>query len=263
MKTKKMNAVVSLLLVFAAFCMMGCSNAEQKIKAGVEACNENCPMNLGDVGSMESVTYEDGCVVYSFLLNEGVANIEALEAHPELAKESMKAMVNRNDKNTAALIELIKESDSKMKFVLSDGTKSTEIVLSAEELDEALNTEVSPLEKLQMQIDITRAQMPLDDGSGIIITDLLLEDDNVIYVAQVNEDLLSIDDIITNAEAVHDNILDMAKQVTSMANSPEAAFMKIVVENEKNLAYRYVGSKSGKQIDVCLTVEELKQLIIY
>ena len=83
----------------------GCQ--EIKLKAGIEAANKQCPIDMGETGKITSIVYDGENVVYTFYLNEEAANIKTLQKNPESMKTSLKIMFQNPNKEVKSLLDLV------------------------------------------------------------------------------------------------------------------------------------------------------------
>ena len=69
-----------------------------KMKREIEAADKECPINMGIVGDVISIKYdEDNNLVKIYIsINEEVASIMAMKKNVELAKKSIKLALNRD-----------------------------------------------------------------------------------------------------------------------------------------------------------------------
>ena len=58
-----------LLMVSISSCQ------ESKLKAIVTIANKQCPMDMGEVGTITSITYDGSNVVYTLNMNESITEI--------------------------------------------------------------------------------------------------------------------------------------------------------------------------------------------
>ena len=92
---------LSLLMMLTTGCQ------EIKLKAGIEAANKQCPIDMGETGKITSIVYDGENVVYTFYLNEEAANIKTLQKNPESMKTSLKIMFQNPNKEVKSLLDLV------------------------------------------------------------------------------------------------------------------------------------------------------------
>ena len=71
---RRPNAVI-LFISLSLLMMLTTGCQEIKLKAGIEAANKQCPIDMGETGKITSIVYDGENVVYTFYLNEEAANI--------------------------------------------------------------------------------------------------------------------------------------------------------------------------------------------
>lgn len=111
---------------------------------------------------------------------------------------------------------------------------------------------------LKVAIEQANKEFPQDTGMGMVITRMYLSGDYVMYVAECDEDLISMDLLEKNKSSMLNEIRKMAGD---KSNPEIAQFVKICANAGKGLGYSYVGDTSGKKVTVRLSNAELKRLI--
>lgn len=102
-----------------------------------------------------------------------------------------------------------------------------------------------------------RADLPMDMGSGMKMTDIKIEPAYVTYIVKCDEDLLDIDLLNSNKAEVRRN---MKQSLRSNDDAEIAHFLKLCKMAHKGMAYRYVGDTSGKVCRIEISYSELNSL---
>lgn len=253
---KKIMIYGTYVVLVCAILSLLSSCAETRLKAAAEAVNKECPVSLGMSGEMTSVVYEDDAMVLTFTLNEQFNNIDALAANPESMKTSF--LAGMRNENSKKLFDLIIESDAGLCIVFKgkESGKEAKFNLTAAELKEELEKpEPTAEEKLQYAITQTNQQMPLDTGTGIVMTELVDEGETVTYMAMVN-DKKQLDMIAENI----DNVKNSQKTMFKMMGMAEKIFFQMIIDAGKNLSYRYYAEGTDKTVEVVHTNAELAEI---
>lgn len=260
---KKNNGL--LLLCSLSLLMMlfvGCQDV--KLKAAIEIANKQCPMDMGEVGKITSVVYDGSNVVYTFNVDEENVNIKALRDNPESMKESMMVMYQNPTKEVKTLLDLVVKCNAglQMIFIGKDSGNKATCELTTDEIKKALNAEVgtseSNMSKLEAQVKMANLQFPMQASEEMLIEKLELDDKSIAYICRVDEDLCGIDQLKNNYDAVKEGIVESLKSQTDLATQQ---FIKICINCERSIVYRYIGKQSGTQFDVEVTVDELKDML--
>ena len=255
MNSKILTGTMSVLLGVMMFVLSGC--AENKVKSAVNEVNKQCPVSIGILGTMNSIIYEDNTVVFDFTINEDFTKIDAIVSNSEDMKENIFA--GMRTQNTTKLFETMAEADASLCFVFKGKTsgKEAKIALSSSELKELLKKPIaSNEEKLKAAISSTNAQMPLDTGTGIIMTELVEKGNVVFYMAKVN-DKAQLEQIANSINEIKASQKNMFKVMDPSAK----LFFKIIVDAGKGLGYSYYAEGADETIDVVYTNSELKELL--
>lgn len=255
-----------VLLCSLLLSLVSVSSCQQsKLKAMVAIANKQCPMTLGDVGTITSIVYDGSNVVYTLNMNEEFTNIAVLKKNPENMKESIQSMFMNPAPGVKEMLTLVVDSKSglEMIFVGKDSGEKVVCQLSTEELKNILQAETDPQQneraKLEAQVKMANLQFPMQASDEVVIEKMEIESESVTYICKVDENLCPISQIEENAQKVKEGI------VANLAAQTDAAtqlFIQICINNNKNVTYRYIGSESGSQYDIVVSIPELKKMII-
>jgi hypothetical protein len=260
---RRPNAVI-LFISLSLLIMLTTGCQEIKLKAAIEVANKQCPMEMGEAGKITSIVFDGENVVYTFYLNEEIANIKALQKNPESMKTSLKTMFQNPSKEVKTLLDLVVKCKAglQMIFIGKDSGEQVVCELTTDEIKEALNADVnaseSELAKLESQVHMANLQFPMKASEEVIIEKVELNDKAVIYICRVDEDLCDMDQIEANAVEVKKGIVETLADQTDIATQ---LFIKYCVNCNRNITYRYIGNQSEVQHDVVITVSELKDLL--
>ena len=233
------------------------TDSYKKLRESAEYANSVCPLSLGVVGEMTSVSFDDGVLVFSYDIDDAYCNVKILSEDREAMKNNMKTMLSNPQGDTRKLIQQVIDADCKLKVTMhgmtTDAVAST--TLNADELEELMDNEVTPEEKLKTAIASTQAQLPMTPAQGMSITELNWEGDDVIYVYELDANTYSVDNFKRNATQVKETLINELKRMGEV----ERQFVRYVADANANLVYRY---KVGRNyIDFKITNSELKELM--
>lgn len=107
---------------------------------------------------------------------------------------------------------------------------------------------------LQKEVDAIQKDLPMDMGDGMTMTAVVLEGDYLVYTAEIDEDIMGeemMDFFIENSDMLKASMLeeDDDPDIQELA--------KMCKERNKGIAYKFVGSKSGKNLTVKIESNEL------
>lgn len=137
--------------------------------------------------------------------------------------------------------------------------EDVEISSSEKIIDQSNQKEEEGINKAEMFLrnSIRSISLPIDAGSGISITKIVVERDFLVYTAVCDEELLDIDILNMNKNEVKDGIVSTITD----KNDPEMAYVvKLCIKVHKGLEYRYIGDTSEKVCFVTIPYSELKDI---
>jgi hypothetical protein len=253
MKTKFFRGAYAVLMCVMVAMLFGCT--ENKLKASVEEANKKCPEKIGSFAEITSITYEGNEVVFTMTMDEMIVNIDALNSNPEALKSAFVA--GMRDKSNNILDLLIKENaDFCMVIRGKTSGKELKIQLSVSELKEEMKKPKPTQEdKLALIIASANQQMPMDTGTGIIMTKLEDKGDVVLYYATV-ANKAQFQMIAENTESVKNS----QKMMFKMLGQVEKKFFLMIAEAGRGLGYSYSTEGSNETVKIIFSNEELKEI---
>lgn len=226
-----------------------------KLQALIEEGSKICPISLGDVGEVTSITFDDNTVTYYYEINEQYTDIAALAADRRKMKRNMMTMLTSPNSNMQAMFKLVIEEDAKIRFIMHGKTSdaTARITFDADELQEILNSDITPDERMQTAIEQTNLQMPINAADGMTITEVRLIGNKVTYICIVDESKYDIDQMKQNRQQMKQAILGAVSNMGPV----EKNFIQYIVDAGRDLAYRYQGDTTDNFLDVVITNSEL------
>lgn len=248
------HPIVALVLLLAGVVLTACQKS--KLETGIEEANKQCPISLGALGEVKSITDEGGNMVMTFSVDDDIISVKAMKDNHELMHATALKMMQQAEAELKEIVALMKEEGADL-ILRYEGKKShisCEVVLTPAELEAEQEEPGSPLEMLTAQIEVTNIQMPMEVGQGIIAMPLRLEGDYVVYTYKLDETLNSIQGIRDNSEAARENI----RQSIIQGSDPSvAAFAALCKEAGKGMMFRYEGVPSGDEVCIEFRANEL------
>lgn len=238
---------------------ISCSR-DAELRKGVEEANKSCPMSLGLLGELTSVTYEDGNVVFLYTIDEEFVKIEALNSYPDLTKENAVTFVNNATGSLKELLDMLDSAGAGMIFVYKgkESGKTARVELDKDDIKEALKESAGnrdAMAVLKTQLKVTNAQMPATIDEGMEMTAVYLDNSFVVYKIVIDENLYSID-------AIRDDYAQVKAEIKETLTAPNpvlSQFLGLCKENNVGIAYKYVGAVSGESVSIEFPASELSK----
>lgn len=253
---------VMLLTCLSLLLLTGC-NQQSKLKLAVEVANTQCPISIGSVGEISSITFDSADVTYHMLINEDNLDLNALEKNPGTMKSTVTALFRNPKAEVEKILKMIVATESGIKFVYKGEKteKEVEYYLGVEDLKDILKQNITEKKSdksgLEEMVNVTNVSCPIAIDEATTLNKLTIEADKVVYNYTVDEKIVNITAMKENRERMKQTIKGSLK----MAEPSLRKFLETCVKDNKGLAYRYVGNTSKKSIEYIFTVAELKALL--
>ncbi len=248
--------VIILSLIF----LMGCQSREKKMKTDIEAANKAyCPMNFGNFGSLNSMEFDDGRLIYTFELKEPdlISLIEDNESVKKLYANYFMRIVSSSLKNIFS-----QGYDCIIKFSSPTMSRSAVLELNSEEAEKILQDNYSKkeiaIEGARLSCIASKCKVPIDLGDGTIITNVSFLNNTIIYDCEVedekNSDLSNLGNTL-NISDLKRIILDgFFQEYTDL-------LMKQYILGDVSIEYRYIGKKSKTEFSIVISPNEMREYL--
>ena len=252
-------ALMALMLVGFSSC--GHANIEAyKLKKEIEAANRSCPADMGMMGVMNSITYDQKAneVHFDFIVNEDIGE-DLFSGNEAMLRKTLNLSLSKGE--SKKLVEHLVKAGASLLITYNGSTSGNkiEIKLTVEELKGIVNNPMTDEEinksALEAEIAFVNSQCPSPMEDGVALVNVYDDGNNVVYVLQVDEKEIDIS-LLCSAKA------ELKQEMQGEIKDPS---MKRVFEMlsslGKGLVYRYKGATSGDYVDIEFSKEELESLI--
>lgn len=239
---------------------------ENSFTAQVARANQDCPIPvaLGN-GAVTSIHLENGYLTYYLSYDNPFYNLVS-QVDQEKVKEALLmcflCLNGQGDNQGGILLDKLVEEKCGLKIVISNSAKGKyECSATVQDiLSMRRRFELDPHEALysllSMSMKAERANLPMQIGEGIVMTEYSLDGENIVITAEMDENLYSIDELNANISAVKNS---MIKDGVNDADSK--ALFDLCKVSHTGLVYRYVGNHSRRQCNVVITSDEIRRLV--
>ena len=257
-----MKKIFSFLLTTVLLAgMAACGNPSEKLlKAQIESGEKACPISMGMAGKISAMSYDEAgkTVDFTVTLNKDVSDIKDFQADPEAAKTTLRMSLQKGD--LKKLLEMMKDAGAGLTVTYRNKGSEGEFTVgfTADEIKDMVDNPMSEKDAdqvmLSSQIRMEKKKIPYRIADGLTITGIEDNGRNLVYVCAVDEDDYDIDEMGNAKEELKGN---MRKMMRDRAMRRQA---EVLASLDKGFEYKYVGSKSGKEVTVGFTPAELKEI---
>jgi len=278
-KTFAISACVVIIVVIAVVSSLPKNrnttfkNEDINIAGQIKALNYDLPRDIGTIGSLESITYEDNMICYNMSVFGDSRIMDFYKENYTTFKTVMLysfALLNGQNNNATRLAEFeaAKGIGTKWVIKISDDCFISWQATGKELLEFIKEKETNPTDivadLLDFQIELTNYQLSTVTSNsladfneeGIYFKSISHTNNDVIMTYILDESLYLIDNIIENSKD-HEFIKELAYELTLDPDMQE--LINLISISHSNIIIRYQGNKSYKYADLKITYEILKK----
>lgn len=113
---------------------------------------------------------------------------------------------------------------------------------------------------IQKGLEQAKKDLPTQLDEGLVMDDITLGDNGIVYHVTVSEELYDMDILKTNAPEVKKGIIEDLKN--SISDDQELKeFLEAAVDLNKPLNYKYEGDSSGAIVRIKISPNDIKALL--
>lgn len=256
----KLKTIIVMALAATISASAGAFDREEILK-DVAKMNAEMPMSMGMMGTMTSISVSGDTIVYNSII-DGLGSLNLGSDNSIKFKNYLLnniAILNEFSVESGVWYENIADNNMYVKHHLENPHTGQirEFVISPSDLQKALDNDPDYKVLTDYMIESTKSTLPMEVGAMKIV-EAKLEGNNYVMTAIVDEDVISMDQMIANQAMMKENYLNVLKMRTELRALIDAyTFAK----NGYGQSYVYKGSKSGKQTSYQVSADEILKAI--
>lgn len=256
----KLKTIIVMALAATISASAGAFDREEILK-DVAKMNAEMPMSMGMMGTMTSISVSGDTIVYNGII-DGLGSLNLGSDNSIKFKNYLLnniAILNEFSVESGVWYENIADNNMYVKHHLENPHTGQirESVISPSDLQKALDNDPDYKFLTDYMIESTKSTLPMEVGAMKIV-EAKLEGNNYVITAIVDEDVISMDQMIANQAMMKENYLNVLKMRTELRALIDAyTFAK----NGYGQSYVYKGSKSGKQTSYQVSADEILKAI--
>lgn len=247
--------LISIAMIAAVTALLA-SCTGSKVDQFIDSVNDECPVST-EFGVLTELSSADNTVAFNYTVDNKIIPLPKLKANPEVVKKMWKiTFLDDKDPAKTEFVNQILAQGMGVKLTFNDNNQNFGITIGNNELKSLLKQKIPDNEQIQIQIDITKLNLPKQLDEMTTMVDIKLENDFVTYCYDINDEVLPLSEM---QGGQRDNIVYGIKGELAQ-NSPMAIFFKMVTDMGKGLRYQYHGTKSGETVNIDFNNGEMRQL---
>lgn len=254
-----------VLVIMTSVLFASCDEQKKELKSLVEKMNSECPLPLGDIGSVNSIMFDGEVVEMKFTSNESFAPVSSLSNHQQELKEMLGMSFSKgsNDK----LVEKIISAGVNFRSVFIGMQTGEKIVLEVTPNDLKTYAEkysnMTDQQKLIVTMYIgTKVKLPVAIDNTTKLVGLSLTSDALKYKYEVND---------AETGQNMESAISFMKYITlsQMANSLKGGMMgernrqfyQALVDCNQGAEYEYHELQTGKRMSFRISTDEIREVL--
>lgn len=260
---KILQAIKVVILVLVLFSCSGNKKPEMypDLIETVQKIQEGLPLTISEGLILSKVEYEDTLFTLQYEIDEKEFPFENLVKAKQNRKNLFLTTISASEGNERIGFEQCVSYNVSVNFYFigKRSHKEMSIIVSQDEINDALNTKSNALDVLKIQIDGERSSLPEKLGDGMTMTNIEIRD-SMVYTTIV------LDETNYSFEGLEDSLEDMKTEIRKSLRSDRIGMnlIRMIANVNYGLVYSYVGSVSGKTYNITFLPDEiLLEKVIY
>lgn len=247
-----------LLLTFAfvfSFAIFSFGQSKALLKDGISQINQACPVDLGAVGSMTKVAYDDieNQVSFHFQFDSNLFSSSKFEETAQTMKQTIMGAWAATE-SSRKLMEIISSIEASLIIVINNEYKIDFTADEIKSIADGRTNSISAKEYFENSVKTVNAQCPIAVDEITFLKNASLEDEYFVYnYVFVEGSGLKPSDF--NKEIIKTNI-------SASLNSGDVSINQMIgwcKEGNMGIMYRY-WFEDGQKIDIVFTPEDIKKM---
>lgn len=254
-----------VLVIMTSVLFVSCDEQKKELKSLVEKMNSECPLPLGDIGSVNSIMFDGEVVEMKFTSNESFAPVSSMSNHQQELKEMLGMSFSKgsNDK----LVEKIIAAGVNFRSVFVGMQTGEKIVLEVTPNELKTYAEkysnMTDQQKLIVTMYIgTKVKLPVAIDNTTKLVGLSLTSDALKYKYEVND---------AETGQNMESAISFMKYITlsQMANSLKGGMMgernrqfyQALIDCNQGAEYEYHELQTGKRMSFRISTDEIREVL--
>jgi hypothetical protein len=265
-----MKSILKVLMLVAMSAVLFTSCNENKkglkeLKELIEKLNNDCPVPLGDFGSINSVQFDGEKVEMKFTSNEIYAPVSSLSNHQQEVKEMLGVSFSKNE-NTELVEKIIATGVAFHTIFVGNQTgQRAEFTMTADEFSDALEkySNMNDQQKLIVIMYIgSKIKLPIVIDNITKLVGLSLTSDALKYKYEVNDSETgqNIDSAVSFMKYI--TLSQMANSMKGgMMGNRNRHFYQALIDCNQGMEYEYHELQTGKRVTFRISTDEMKEVL--
>ena len=233
----------------------------------IERADRDCPIQVAlGKGAVNGIKLENGFVTYYISYDKDVRNVFSTLNDEEKVKECLLMCflcVNAQGNNNGDMVmDILIHENCGLKVVVTESASGRfECSATVDEIKSLrkkfqLNPHEALFNLLSLTIESEKAGLPMKIEDGMIMTDYILDSDNIVMKIEVDEEMYKIENMIENKEFLKASIIN-----EGLNDVDSKAMLDLCKVSHTGLVYYIYGNSSHKNLEIKISSDEIRQIV--
>ena len=254
-----------MLVIMASVLFASCDEQKKELKNLVEKMNSECPLPLGDIGSVNSIMFDGEVVEMKFTSNESFAPVSSLSNHQQELKEMLGMSFSKGSSDK--LVEKIIAAGVNFRSVFVGMQSGEKLVLEVTPNDLKTYSEkysnMTDQQKLIVTMYIgTKVKLPVAIDNMTKLVGLSLTSDALKYKFEVNDAETGQNMNSTISFFKYITLSQIANSLKGgMIGERNRQFYQALIDCNQGTEYEYHELQTGKKASFRISTDELRDVL--
>lgn len=263
MKLRILYLLVATLMSCGLLFTTSCTNRERQLDAALQAANKGFPQAIGEGTTMEGFFMDKDNIDIAVTLQEDKQTIEITPQRMEQMHRDFVMLftqIAHQNKDFHEFFQLISDNKKTMSLsvTLMPSQKKHQAHITPEDIQQILSAagktaEEMAITQLDMNLEVENQALPTDLGP-MKVTAVKREGKQVIWEATIDEQVIDFELMSADPAAAKQRALN------AQAAEENMNLNRLIADAGCSILFRYIGSKSGRSLDIEITQRELREL---
>lgn len=248
---------ITLLVLLVSISSSFAQTTKKELENVIIVINSQLPISLGPSLMWKSMAMNDKEVFAKFMVNDLGNTMSNMKLSEEQLKNNVKKMLAGSDDIKNLFLTVAELGLNYHMSMTSENTgDAVDVIFTPVELQKMITSDVVSLDtKVNILLETSKSQLPLAVSTGLCIINVKKQDGLFITVVEVDENIYNLTNF--QSQVALESIEKLAK--TDIATICQ---WKILAEAGLGVRYTYVGNISKKSVNLDITNQRLKQLLV-
>lgn len=265
-KDGKLQFTIEIMFLICG-CLFSCNNNNIRVGSKVGVCeelvkvakriNDNAPLKWTNGYTVINATYKDDLFTYQFVVNDSLELYSRIAKHiPELKENLIVGIQSSTGEERDRYIDFAEYGVTiKSVFECKVSKETYSFTVSPEEICEALNSEITPHDRIKQFTNAQQKGLPTAIMEGFIVQEITIKEDQI-YMK------IGVDESDIDFEFLRSNKNEFGKEWIDWFSKNSKSYLSLVADADMGICFYFYGMVTYYNMTLKLSPKEVKLLAL-